>query len=198
MCGQRITALRLMAGLGRREAARLSGLPLKTYMALEADLLPVDDLHREVLAALFDVPPESLCSGPLPVPRSFGTPITAEDDLVELVILRKLVDEKIDRYRQGLGREWEKLRRDLESYTAGPLIVPFPRLKMIIPQTGVHIWLDLPHEFALETRGTNEATLEARFGGRVLSGRKLVVGPGQVFMRCIGGSYPASIRPVLS
>lgn len=198
MCGQRITALRLMAGLDRRQAARLSGLPLKTYIAIEADLLPVDDLHREVLAAVFDVPPESLCNGPLPVPRSFGTPLTAEDELVELVVLRKLVDEKIDRYRQGLGREWPKVKRKLEAYTAGPLVVPFPRLKMVIPQSGVTLWLDLPHEFSLETRGTNEAILEARFSNRVLSGRKLVVGPGEVFIRSIGGSYTASIQPVVS
>lgn len=198
-CHQRIAALRLIAGLTATAVARRLGMKLHRYLAVERGEVAVDSGIADALCALYDIPPGSLCDGPLPVPRSFAPPLTVGEELAELLVALWELYERIDRYRQGLGGEWRNYKGYLEDMLASPIIVPYPRgVVLVPPDTEVSFWVDLPHEVFPGKRWNKPfvVSLNNKEVGRGLG--PFTVGPGQVKLRHdLRGTMPIRIRPVI-
>lgn len=145
-CHQRLAALRLISGLSAREAARRLGLKLTTYMALERGQEELTPGLLDAIAAMYDIPRESVCSGPLPIPRSYGYPFDAEDELSEHLLALYEIYGVIDRYRQAMGEEWPAFRKRLEAMTRMSLATPYPGASIVVPSSApLRIYFDLPH-----------------------------------------------------
>ncbi len=179
-CHQRLAALRLMAGLSAREAAKRLGLKLNRYLALERGQAELTPALADAVAALYDIPPQSVCSGPLPIPRSYGYPFDAEDEITETLLALYEVYAVIDRWRQALGDEWPEYRKRLEAITGLSLATPYPNPTLLVPsRVPVVVRFDLPHivkGWSLPIRVT------VRQDGKTTehAGKALEVGPGAV------------------
>lgn len=145
LCPHRIKALRLMAGLGMREAAKRMGMKVTHYAKLERGEVPLDAATIELIAALYDIPPDRVCDGPLPVPISYGPPLSFNDDAAELSYLIHEAYHSLWRYRMARPeKRWEEIERELPF--APPLPPPYPYKKIAIPSVGsVEVVFDLPH-----------------------------------------------------
>jgi transcriptional regulator with XRE-family HTH domain len=179
-CHQRLAALRLMAGLSAREAAKRLGLKLNRYLALERGQVELTPSLADSIAALYDIPPQSLCSGPLPIPRSYGYPFDAEDEITETLLALYEVYTAIDRWRQALGDEWPEYRKRLEAITGLSLATPYPNPTILIPsKVPVAVRFDLPHA----VKGWSPPIrVTVRQGGKTTehAGQPFEVGPGVV------------------
>jgi transcriptional regulator with XRE-family HTH domain len=179
-CHQRLAALRLLAGLSAREAARRLGLKLSRYLALERGEAQLTPAIADAVAALYDIPPQSVCSGPLPIPRSYGYPFDAEDEVTETLLTLYEVYAAIDRWRQALGDEWPEYRKRLEAITGLSLATPYPNPIIHLPsKVPVVVRFDLPH---VVKGWFPPIRITARQDGKVTehSGKPFEVGPGVV------------------
>jgi len=179
-CHQRLAALRLMAGLPAREAARRLGLKLNRYMALERGQAELTPAMADAIAALYDIPPHSLCAGALPIPRSYGYPFDAEDEISETLLTLYEVYAVIDRWRQALGDEWPEYKKRLEAITGMSLATPYPNPVIQLPsKVPVVVRFDLPHS----VKGWHPPIrVTVRQDGNVIehSGKPFEIGPGVV------------------
>jgi transcriptional regulator with XRE-family HTH domain len=179
-CHQRLAALRLLAGLPAREAAKRLGLKLNHYLALERGQEELNPPLVDSIAALYDIPPQSVCAGPLPIPRSYGYPFDVEDEITETLLTLYEVYAVIDRWRQALGDEWPEYRKRLEAITGLSLATPYPNPVIHLPsRIPVVVRFDLPHA----VKGWNmPIRITVRQGDRVMerAGNPFEVGPGTV------------------
>jgi transcriptional regulator with XRE-family HTH domain len=179
-CHQRLAALRLMAGLSAREAAKRLGLKFNLYLALERGQAQLTPSLVDSIAALYDIPPQSVCGGPLPIPRSYGYPFDAEDEITETLLTLYEVYAVIDRWRQALGDEWPEYRKRLETITGLSLATPYPNPTILIPsKVPVVVRFDLPHA----VKGWSPPIrLTVRQDGKTMehAGKPFEVGPGVV------------------
>ena len=179
-CHQRLTALRLMAGLSAREAAKRLGLKFNHYLALERGQAQLTPAIADAVAAMYDIPPQSVCAGPLPIPRSYGYPFDAEDEMAEALLTLYEVYAAIDRWRQALGDEWPEYRKRLEAITGLSLATPYPNPMILIPSgVPVAVRFDLPHTI----RGWYPPIrITVRQDNKMIerAGKPLDVGPGLV------------------
>jgi len=179
-CHQRLAALRLLAGLRAREAAKRLGLKFPHYLALERGQAQLTPAIADAVAAMYDIPPQSVCAGPLPIPRSYGYPFDAEDEITETLWALYEVYAAIDRWRQALGDEWPEYRKRLEAITGLSLATPYPNPVIHLPsKVPVVVRFDLTHTvkgWSMPIRVT------VRQGDRVMeyAGNSFEVGPGVV------------------
>lgn len=145
MCGYRLKLLRLMSGLTLRSVAKRIGIKVYQYKAMEDGLAPVDPGVVELLAALYDIPPQRVCKGALPPPIYHGPPLTLEDDLDEAAHLVNLGLATLWRVQMGEDKPWNEIAKRLVD---PPLIPPpIPYRKLQIGQTPTFLWLNMPHRF---------------------------------------------------
>jgi len=179
-CHQRLAALRLLAGLPAREAAKRLGLKFPHYLALERGQAELTPSLVDSIAALYDIPPQSVCAGPLPIPRSYGYPFDAEDEITETLLALYEVYAVIDRWRQALGDEWPEYRKRLEAITGLSLATPYPNPAIHLPsRVPVAVRFDLTHAIA----GWHPPIrITVRQGDKVMeyAGGPFEVGPGVV------------------
>ncbi len=179
-CHQRLAALRLMAGLPAREAAKRLGLKLNHYLALERGQAQLTAAIADAVAAMYDIPPQSVCAGPLPIPRSYGYPFDAEDEISETLLTLYELYAVIDRWRQALGEEWPEYRRRLEAITGLSLATPYPNPVIRLPsRVPVVVRFDMAH---VVKGWSPPIRVTVRQDGRVMehAGKPFEVGPGVV------------------
>jgi len=179
-CHQRLAALRLLAGLPAREAAKRLGLKFPHYLALERGQAELTPALADAIAAMYDIPPQSVCAGPLPIPRSYGYPFDVEDEITETLWALYEVYAVIDRWRQALGDEWPEYRKRLEAITGLSLATPYPNPFIFIPsRVPVVVRFDLPHA----VKGWSPPIrVTVRQDGKTMEreGKPFEVGPGVV------------------
>ena len=194
LCPHRIKALRLMAGLGMKEAAKRLGVKVTHYAKLERGEVQLDAATIELIAALYDIPPDRVCDGPLPVPISYSPPLSFDDDAAELSYLIHEAYHSLWRYRMNFPeKRWEEIERELPF--APPLPPPFPYKKISIPSVGsVEFVLDLPHRLSAASsyRATSAIQgVEKRSKRRLTFKLPAVLPPGWYELR---STYPCSAR----
>ncbi len=201
-CHQRLAALRVMAGIGVKEAARTLGMPMSKYLALERGAVPITEAIVNKVAAVYDIPPELVCGdGPLPIPRAFGNPMKAEDELSDLLFTLWELYEKIDRYRQAAGESWPTYKGMAENMVGYTMFVPFPRHRIVLyPGQPVTIWFDHPHVVSMFGMGGHrvEIRVSQRNKPTYQGLGPVEVGPGRVVIESTH-TTPISVRvrPVL-
>jgi len=179
-CHQRLAALRILAGLSAREAAKRLGLKLNHYLALERGQAELNPPLIDSIAALYDIPPQSVCAGPLPIPRSYGRPFDAEDEINETLLTLYEVYAAIDRWRQALGDEWPEYRKRLEAITGLSLATPYPNPVIHLPsKMPVVVRFDLTH---IVRAWSPPIRITVRQDGKVMeyAGNSFEVAPGVV------------------
>jgi len=179
-CHQRLAALRLLAGLSAREAAKRLGLKFPHYLALERGQAELTPVIADSIAAMYDIPPQSVCAGPLPIPRSYGYPFDAEDEINETLLTLYEVYAVIDRWRQALGDEWPEYRKRLEAITGLSLATPYPNPFIHLPsRVPVVVRFDLTH---IIKGWSPPIRITVRQDGKTTehAGKPFEVGPGVV------------------
>jgi len=199
-CHQRVKLLRLMSGLNLTQAAKLLGLKRPHYMALEEGTAPLDPLVIEAIAAVYDIPPDRVCNGPLPVPVSYAPMRTAKDELDELALFMRQANAALWRIRQAYDEPWGTF---VKRFTVPPLFPPaYPYRRLYATHIPVSIWLDLPHEVYNPSRGVivrlrmyskkkTYRTLELKWE------QSIVVPPCRLIVQTTGGEAWLYVRPKL-
>lgn len=149
-----------MAGLGLRRAASLLRIRFGEYVALENGQIDPTPVVIHDIASLYDIPPESVCDGPLPVPVSYDRPTYPEDDMDELALTIREAYHALWRYRQSFDEPWARVAKRLSIHLPYP--PPFPYRYLRVPENiPVSFWLDVPHRFLSEIASTPLFELKA-------------------------------------
>lgn len=194
MCHQRVRLLRLMSGLTARQTAKLLGVKLSKYLAVEEGREPLDPIMAEALAALLDIPVERICKGALPVPMYYGPPLTLEDELDEAAFLVHHGYTHLWRVQMAEDKPWSKIAARL--VVQPPLPPPVPYRRIQIGNTPTYIWLNMPHDI----RPTEPIIVRSGASRPMLLHRRQThrLAPGRWVMKT-RGDYMASVwfRPVV-
>lgn len=169
-----------MAGLTIRQTAQALGLRYGEYLALEEGREPLAP-HAHAIAALYDIPIESLCHGPLPVPKSYAPPLNAPDDISLMVSDWNELTTALWRYRQAYDEPWSRFVRRLAVPPVAPFPLPYPVLR--ISSIPVVLWLDLPYEAKASWEVVASAGQKTYLIG---PHRTICLPPGRYTLQCKG------------
>lgn len=188
--GPRLVALRLMAGVTASELCKIAGFRRPEYLAMEANQVDVSDKVLETLGMIYDVPPDYILQGPLPVPTHLGKPMSVESDVALNYLEVLQLIEKIDRVRQTLRERWPDMLKEL----ALPRIpLPFPRASVdIIGETA--IWFDLPHVVSVSSRSTVDVSRTDKKPLTIYPKQKVLLKPGLATFFPTDAKKPGRIR----
>lgn len=188
--GPRLAALRMMAGVTVGELCKIAGIRRRDYLALEANQADVNDKILETLGMIYDVQPDHILEGPLPVPAHLGKPIDIEGDLALNYLEVLQLIEKIDRVRQTIRERWPAVLKEL---SLPNVLLPFPRTSIeVIGETA--IWLDLPHIVSVSSRNTVDVSRTGRKPLTIYPKQKVLLKPGLAIFFPTKALSPGRIR----
>lgn len=181
-------ALRMMAGATAKEMARLLQAKPRAYLALEANKADITDDMIERIAALLDVPPDTLTAGALPVPAHLGTPLDAESEAGYAYLEALEALERLDRIRQSAKSEWPQV---LRANALPHIPLPYPRTLLEIVHD-VELYIELPHVVSLASRKSVQIARPKENPITLLPKRKVLLKPGAVVFSHFG--VPGRVR----